>query len=1195
MRRRNKLYTANRWNVPSVFAEDTDREHQNLFGKGGGMNYLQGHVSQIANNLTSDYMNKYKNMLGLNNTTSSNINSGLIGKSLSNTSGLFSTTSGLNYSTPQISKPTFSTGSWNINSATNNVNSLAANFSKEANANNPFKQYTYSGAADSSGNGSGSSGNGWKIAGGIAASLGSEIGKSDKYQRGLFDMADPLFHLADGKESTFGNTLSDAGVDMFKSGASSGNPWIMFAGGLAKATGSLVNTFWGTKWNKELIERIENNTNLLKQGAGLMASASNSDDFFNKVSNLNFTKYSFTNDDVGEDGVFANRVGDKVKTLRQNQDSAYNYMSHALSTSAKNVDKAQDDRIMSNFVNTGAFGGQLATMSNSSNNNMGAIGYGFMSDYLTAKNRQIGVKDKVSTNPFGNLAVTPLSTFALGGDIQTNGADWSNGLTHIAAGGTHEENPYDGVQVGISSENGLPNLVEEGETIFDDYVFSKRIKVDADTKKKFHLGRHSEMTFADLSKKLEKESLERPNDAISQAGLKKQMQMLQEEQERQKQEMQQQEAEEAFKRLPPEQQQAVMQQMALEEQQAAQQQQAMQEGAPQMEGGEQMSPEQMQQEPQQQVDEQMQQQQPGEVQMEEQLNAYGGNMNNRFDDGGDLALKRKKQLYKLLKLYTDPDWDKWRTKHKVDEIADWSKVFENESVLKALQSSNPDLADAIKNGYNFDSYKAPTQKYDWDAFSKQLGDYKASLNPGFAKGNYKPDPDFDLRGYKDIKEYEDSDWHQNYTKYMADVIKRAANVKYKEGKDGSYKDVQWADPNNKLSEDDYKALQILAKTTLGTSTKDEGKPVPMFNQDADGYQSLAEDASDIWTRLRGKQITGIFHLNPDEVKRPKTIKNLVVNDDGSINEVYNDIPQEWSKLNSYDWGNEDGDFTYNYYKRPAAAKGNGTGDGTGEGEKDYTLKPNHKTELPRLASIFGPTVALGLQMAGVGKSDYSHLDAAVDAASGAPALAQVEYIGDYIGYKPMGLMHAQSKLDANARATDRAILNNASPIGTKNAGLIANAYNRELAVGNLHRQGLEYDDDRLFKTAGYNKDTNKFNATAFNDTSKTNAQLRSNQRQFKAQMMMNAARERMESDASWTSGKYANLKGIFEGLGAIGKENAQHNMIADMAANNVFGAMDPDSPMGKRVLKKVPVKKAVSSAQGGKINRRKGKRKGLTF
>lgn len=99
MRRRNKLYTANRWNVPSVFAEDTDREHQNLFGKGGGMNYLQGHVSQIANNLTSDYMNKYKNMLGLNNTTSSNINSGLIGKSLSNTSGLFSTTSGLNYST----------------------------------------------------------------------------------------------------------------------------------------------------------------------------------------------------------------------------------------------------------------------------------------------------------------------------------------------------------------------------------------------------------------------------------------------------------------------------------------------------------------------------------------------------------------------------------------------------------------------------------------------------------------------------------------------------------------------------------------------------------------------------------------------------------------------------------------------------------------------------------------------------------------------------------------------------------------------------------------------------------------------------------------------------------------------------------------------------------------------------------------
>lgn len=35
--------------------------------------------------------------------------------------------------------------------------------------------------------------------------------------------------------------------------------------------------------------------------------------------------------------------------------------------------------------------------------------------------------------------------FALGGDIQTHGADWDTGVNHVNAGGTHEENPYDGV------------------------------------------------------------------------------------------------------------------------------------------------------------------------------------------------------------------------------------------------------------------------------------------------------------------------------------------------------------------------------------------------------------------------------------------------------------------------------------------------------------------------------------------------------------------------------------------------------------------------------------------------------------------------------------------------------------------------------------------------------------------------------
>ena len=47
---------------------------------------------------------------------------------------------------------------------------------------------------------------------------------------------------------------------------------------------------------------------------------------------------------------------------------------------------------------------------------------------------------------------------AFGGDLLTNGTVFSNGVTTIGNGGTHEESPYEGVQMGVDS-NGIPNLV----------------------------------------------------------------------------------------------------------------------------------------------------------------------------------------------------------------------------------------------------------------------------------------------------------------------------------------------------------------------------------------------------------------------------------------------------------------------------------------------------------------------------------------------------------------------------------------------------------------------------------------------------------------------------------------------------------------------------------------------------------------
>lgn len=108
---------------------------------------------------------------------------------------------------------------------------------------------------------------------------------------------------------------------------------------------------------------------------------------------------------------------------------------------------------------------------------------------------------------------------ALGGPLGTHGGDFTNGITFIGSGGTHEQNPFEGVQMGINPD-GEPNLVEEGEVVYNDYVFSNRLKVPKKAKKDFKLKGE---TFADAAKNLQKESEERPNDPISKRGLEASM------------------------------------------------------------------------------------------------------------------------------------------------------------------------------------------------------------------------------------------------------------------------------------------------------------------------------------------------------------------------------------------------------------------------------------------------------------------------------------------------------------------------------------------------------------------------------------------------------------------------------------------------------------------------------------------------
>lgn len=1129
MKKKNKLYTANKWNQP-LFAQGIDREHQNIFD-------------------------------GLFSST--------LDTSLSKPGLLSGNSSGLNIQAPQLSKPNISMptdwsnslqSGWAVQKSQNLVNGFGA----EAAKNNQFKQFVKP-------NLSGLAKAGISAAGSVVGSLGNKL-------------------ISGGLSSGAGNAISSIGGTV--GGALSAvNPVV---GGIVSAASGIigggVNALFGTKVNQAKLNAANEGTNYLNS---FKSNASSFDEIQgpNAVANVQ---------NAYKGGLFRKgKARRQNAALRAERAQAASWANRSVDNNINNIADTQMDNLLANYA---AFGGPLGGLPSQGT---GAIDYGFMSDYLIAKNKSAEAKNKISTNVFGNLPVTPLSTFALGGgihikkshrglftkeakehgmgvqefashilankdkyspevvkranfarnstkfalggDMQTNGSDFSNGLMHIDAGDSHENNPYDGVQLGTDSQ-GKPNLVEEGETIFDDYVFSKRIKADAKTKKRFHVGKNADISYADLSKKLEKESAERPNDAISQAGLKKQIHDLADEQERQKSEMQTKEAQEVFASLPPDQQIAIMQQVAMEEQQAQQQQM------------EQPTEEVPQQAEQQSANEQMVQQPVEQTTEEPQMNACGGKI-NKYDKGGDM----KQKFYNLLSPYvdggihTDSDFEKWLLAQKLDRITDWDNILSNKAFMDAVSAQNPALGDAISKGYDFGTYVPK-------ANNKLTFDF---THGGWGKEDYDA-----WNGSTDAA------WKEAVKKGL---VKKGMNSEeigkalsqtdaYKRGSD-------WlkADENNRLtylqqilnSQDapqaarDYAARYVDANGWLKDAKRD--------------YQTIFEDPNG--TGVRNTH-PGTYWKTPNEILRGKQTGNYVVNDDGSIEEIYGNVPKDWTNAGNYSWQDDKSDYTYNYYKRPVAS----TDVTDNNGDNQEEIVPKHKNEKLRYAGLFGPLVGLGMQAMGIGKPDYSRMDAAVEAASGAPALASYKPIGNYLTYNPMDIWYEQNRMDANSRATDGAILNNASPIGTKMAGLLANGYNSQIADGDLYRKALEYNDAKRQKVAEFNRGTDMYNADAFTKTSATNAEIANRQRQFKAQMQMDAARQRMAADAAWNQGIYGNVSGLFKGISDLGRENAQHNMIADMAADGIFGVMTPKSNTGRKV---VTTKKSC----GGKIKRKRG----LTF
>lgn len=401
------------------------------------------------------------------------------------------------------------------------------------------------------------------LKGGLASGIGSAVG----------NIAGGA--ISGGLESGAGSAISNIGGTI-GSAVSAVNPVL---GGIISAgsgiIGGLTNRMFGSKLNKEKIAEVEGSNKAINT---VMVDNSSADSVMDQWANQDFGA-DFSKSDIGKDGWFSNKAKNKYKELKKQQDIARNRALTSYENAADAADTQSDLNAMASFA---AFGGPLGIWGGYGS---GAIGYELAKENLGIKALNAANKGKLTSLPnsfesselntfakggkihikpenrgkftkycggkvtseciargkrSSDPAVRKRATFAanarkwhhaFGGDLLTHGAEWDNGLRIIGNGGTHEENPMEGVPMGMDAE-GTPNLVEQGEVIFNDYVFSNRMFADGGLLESFNLPKsYDGYSFAAIAEKLGEESKERPNDPISKRGLLSSMSRLQQAQE----------------------------------------------------------------------------------------------------------------------------------------------------------------------------------------------------------------------------------------------------------------------------------------------------------------------------------------------------------------------------------------------------------------------------------------------------------------------------------------------------------------------------------------------------------------------------------------------------------------------------------------------------------------------------------------
>lgn len=907
----------------------------------------------------------------------------------------------------------------------------------------------------SNGNGTAQSGSGmnwgnvgWGAAG-VASGLMGQIGVSEKNPNGLWDAADPMHYLANGRTSKFGDGASKIGIGLTQAGLSSGNPWLIAAGGAVKIIGDIGNAGWGHKTDEEQLARVNQG---IDAGNNFQSNVSSFDDLQNPMVLANAGN-------VYEGGWF-----NKKKWRKKNEELQ------------ANVAEAQ------------------ANVYNQFNNNVGNLQQDQMNNMLA------------------NYA-------AFGGTLSTQGSDWRTGLTFVNNGGSHESNPYGGVPMGIA-QDGQPNLVEEGEVIYDlngsPYVFSKRLKMSQAFKDKY---KFKGETFADAATQAQKEIEERPNDPIAKRGLDDIMGRIAGEQEKERQKRTERQARKQAKQA------------------------AYAYGGHMFEKGSYLKG-------------------PGK------LAYYNGRFYTLNEDDGKWYSEDGKYYIsnpserKGMQFYTGDDFE-------IEE--DWRNRVSNPYPRQQVESTYIDPLDTIPNittNWNYTDY---VNRMHQEAEATQARrDYETAVATGAVKGAPLTDqqagnvyygttptpvqPSYIWQGF--LNNWASNPSSSTSTPVTTTTTPVTTTTTSKKGTGTTTSRSTTTSKGNTNSPVDYGYLL----DWMGDDANFAAANAAATKNGARNFKNAADLYKTATTGKPGPAMRGLLSAYNDFQNANRGGVNYSPYNEGSLEAgalssipITNSIPTLGSispeRHQDTESANRLNYYTYLYGDKAAKKLKKAGFNPDGTRREEYTDNgiadndSNHRATWMRYAPVIGSALAV-LTDPWLNKPDYRNADMVLEAGNSAKDVS-FRPIGDYLPYKPFDRLFYANQLAAQQGATRRALLNTTGGNASTARGLLLAADNQGInQMGDLWRQAEEYNAAQRQAVADFNRGTNIFNSEGFLKADMANQ----GQGNVRINAAIEAAKLRELEDNRVAETRSANFTNLFNNLGNIGRENFVWNQVSENPA-----------------------------------------------